>query len=257
MALESGYFPSITGRAPSASIAVRGRSPRAAGAPETEAREKSRARDGPLQRPTPPEPAEIVTGLSEIAGERPEDPGQVSGNPVADEVRQEEREDGSFGPAREELSEEEKREVERLAKRDRQVRAHEQAHLNAAGPYARSGPHYEYETGPDKRQYAVGGEVDIDTSPVSGDPEATIRKAQTVRRAALAPAEPSPQDRRVAAEASRMEARARQELARERTEERRRGDESGGLPPAGRVARREQFAGTWTNGSGNLLDLTA
>lgn len=66
--------------------------------------------------------------------------------------------------------------------RDREVRAHEQAHMAAAGAYSRGGP--------DNRQYAVGGEVQIDTSAVSGDPEATIRKAQTVRRAANAPATP-------------------------------------------------------------------
>ena len=67
------------------------------------------------------------------------------------------------------------------------MRAHEQAHLAAAGPYANGAPTFEFQTGPDGRQYAVGGEVSIDTSPVPGDPEATVRKAQTVKRAALAP----------------------------------------------------------------------
>ncbi|MBF0266296.1 MAG: hypothetical protein HQL46_13610, partial [Gammaproteobacteria bacterium] len=57
---------------------------------------------------------------------------------------------------------------------------------------------------------AVGGEVNIDVSGVSGDPQATIQKAQQIRRAATAPAEPSSKDRQVAAEASRMEAEARQ-----------------------------------------------
>ena len=99
------------------------------------------------------------------------------------------------------------------------MRAHEQAHVAAAGPYARGGPKYEYERGPDSRRYAVGGEVSIDTSPVSRDPEATIQKAQVVKRAALAPAEPSGQDRQVAAEASRMEAEARREIAKRDREE--------------------------------------
>lgn len=116
------------------------------------------------------------------------------------------------------LSEEEQREVQELKNRDREVRAHEQAHLAAAGPHATGGPTYEYQRGPDNRQYAVGGEVQIDTSPEK-DPEATIRKAQTVRRAAQAPAEPSSQDRSVAAAAARLEAEARQELSQQRQEE--------------------------------------
>ena len=110
------------------------------------------------------------------------------------------------------LSDDDHREVERLRTQDQQVRAHEQAHLAAAGPYARGGPTFEYTTGPDGKQYAVGGEVQIDTSSVPGDPEATIRKAQTIRTAALAPAEPSSQDRAVAAAAAKIESQARQEL---------------------------------------------
>jgi len=119
----------------------------------------------------------------------------------------------------EELSEEEQQEVEELQKRDREVRQHEQAHVAAGGPYVRGGPQYEYTRGPDQRQYAVGGEVDIDTSEIPDDPEATVRKAQVVYRAALAPAEPSPQDRRVASEAKQMESEARRDITVERREE--------------------------------------
>ena len=110
------------------------------------------------------------------------------------------------------LSDEERKEVEGLRERDREVRAHEQAHASTGGSYIRGGIQYEYQTGPDGRRYAVGGEVSIDTSPVSGDPQKTIQKAQQVRRAAMAPAEPSGADRQAAAAASRMEAEARQEL---------------------------------------------
>ena len=61
--------------------------------------------------------------------------------------------------------------------------------------------------------------MSIDASPVAGDPEATIRKAQVIRAAAMAPADPSAQDRRVAAAATKMEAEARQELRKkEQTE---------------------------------------
>ena len=102
-----------------------------------------------------------------------------------------------------------------LRSRDREVRAHEQAHAAAAGPHAVGGPSYTFETGPDGRRYAVAGEVQIDTS-AAADPAATLAKARQIRRAALAPAEPSPQDRRVAAEAVAMAAKARAELAGER-----------------------------------------
>ena len=118
-----------------------------------------------------------------------------------------------------ELSDEEQQEVTELKQRDREVRAHEQAHLSAAGPYARGGAQYDYESGPDGHRYATGGEVSIDTAPVRDDPAATIQKARVVKRAALAPAEPSAQDRRVAAEAGRMENKARRELSEERLEE--------------------------------------
>lgn len=104
------------------------------------------------------------------------------------------------------------RELQVLKQRDREVRQHEQAHVAAGGAHIRGGPHYEFETGPDGRRYAVGGEVNIDTSPVPNDPEATILKMQAVRSAATAPAEPSAQDRAVAADASRNEAEARADL---------------------------------------------
>lgn len=117
------------------------------------------------------------------------------------------------------LTKEEREEVEKLKERDQEVRTHEQAHLAAAGQYAKGGPTYEYERGPDNRRYAVGGEVHIDTSKEGGDPEGTIRKAQVIRRASLSPAEPSAQDRLVASKASKMEAEARQEVAEQRREE--------------------------------------
>ena len=113
------------------------------------------------------------------------------------------------------LSEAQRRTVEKLKARDREVRAHEQAHLSAAGPHARGGPSFQYQKGPDNARYAVGGEVDIDVSPMPGDPEATIRKAQVIRAAALAPSDPSPQDHQVAAAATKMEAEARQELSQQ------------------------------------------
>jgi hypothetical protein len=116
------------------------------------------------------------------------------------------------------LTPEENRVVAELTQTDRQVRAHEQAHLAAAAGLAR-GVSLTFVTGPDGKQYAVGGEVSIDTSPIAGNPQATIQKAQQIRAAASAPANPSGQDRAVASQASRMEQAARQELAAEKREE--------------------------------------
>ncbi|MDR2441788.1 MAG: hypothetical protein LBE12_20720 [Planctomycetaceae bacterium] len=114
-----------------------------------------------------------------------------------------------------ELTPEEEEQVQKLKARDQEVRVHEAAHVAAGGPYVTGGPSYTYQTGPDGKPYAIGGEVGIDTSEVRGDPEATIRKMQTVAAAALAPAEPSSQDQKVAAAARQKEAQARTELAQQ------------------------------------------
>lgn len=117
--------------------------------------------------------------------------------------------------AADELSEDELAEVRDLEQRDTEVRRHEQAHLSAAGTYAQGNASFEYQTGPDGQQYAVGGEVQIDTSPVEGDPDATIAKMEQVRAAALSPAQPSAQDQRVAAEALAAIAEARNDARRD------------------------------------------
>lgn len=114
-----------------------------------------------------------------------------------------------------ELSDEQQARVQELKQRDAEVRRHEQAHTHAGGSLV-GAPSYEYTRGPDGRQYAVNGEVGIDTRPAR-TPEATIRKMEAVIRAALAPADPSAQDRRVAAEARQAKVDAEAEL---RTEER-------------------------------------
>lgn len=114
------------------------------------------------------------------------------------------------------LTEEEQKQVEELKARDTEVRAHEQAHIAAGGSYVRGGARYDYQTGPDGKKYAVGGEVSIDTSAVEGDPQATINKAQVILKAALAPAEPSGQDKAVASQARQMMASARKELMSEK-----------------------------------------
>ncbi|MFB6356276.1 MAG: putative metalloprotease CJM1_0395 family protein [bacterium] len=119
--------------------------------------------------------------------------------------------EGSKGPGQ--LSEEEKEKVEKLKKRDREVRRHEQAHLAAAGPHAQGGIQYEFTTGPDGKRYAVGGSVSLDTSS-EDSPEETAKKMRTVRAAALAPSDPSPSDLKVAQKAAQKLAEARRKEAK-------------------------------------------
>lgn len=107
--------------------------------------------------------------------------------------------------------------LDQLKARDQQVRLHEAAHAAVGGQYA-GAPSFEYERGPDGRNYAVGGEVGISTSPVKGDPQATIAKARVIRAAALAPAQPSAQDQAVAAAASQMELDAEFQLQQQQTQ---------------------------------------
>jgi hypothetical protein len=157
---------------------------------------------------------------------------------------------GALSGGTEDLSDDDQREVQELKNRDREVRAHEQAHIAAAGAHSRGGPSYEYQRGPDNRQYAVGGEVQIDTSAVSGDPEATIRKAQTVRRAANAPAEPSSQDRSVASAAAQMEAKARRELTQQQLQEMKGG---GGEEGSGNTAAATAISASSDTGQANSI----
>ncbi len=97
------------------------------------------------------------------------------------------------------------------------MRQHEQAHLAAAGHLAKGGARYEYEKGPDGRQYASGGDVSISFG--GRTPEERLRNAEQAERAALAPAEPSPQDRKVASEARRAAGEARREIQEEQQAE--------------------------------------
>ena len=110
------------------------------------------------------------------------------------------------------LSQADKQLVQKLQTRDLHVRRHEAAHLAVAGPYAKGGPSFQYQIGPDGKAYAIGGEVSIDLSPIPGNPQATITKEETVRQAALAPVDPSGADLAVAGEASQLEVKAQTEL---------------------------------------------
>jgi hypothetical protein len=106
----------------------------------------------------------------------------------------------------------EREDVRQLEQKDREVRATQLARAAAAGGLG-SVPTFAYKVGPDGRLYAVSGQVTLDTNPVPGDPEATLRKARQIEKAAFMPGDPSSEDRRAAAMAATLAARARQELA--------------------------------------------
>lgn len=121
------------------------------------------------------------------------------------------------------------RQVEQLKRRDREVKTHELAHKAVAGQYAKGAPSYDYRIGPDGRRYAVGGEVSIDISKAK-DPRETLLKAEVIRRAAMAPANPSVQDRQIAMQASGMAAEARHELQLQEQQAKTTPDETGADP---------------------------
>lgn len=134
------------------------------------------------------------------------------------------------------LTPEQQAQVEELKQRDQEVRRHEAAHAGAGGPYAGS-PSFTYTTGPDGKRYATGGEVAIDVAPIPGDPAATVQKLRRVIAAALAPADPSGQDRAVAAQAQAALAQAEAELASSKGT-----DQGGGDQGQGATDEKARFA---------------
>lgn len=121
------------------------------------------------------------------------------------------RADKTADNASAQLTPEQQTQIDKLKASDTKVRQHEMAHLAAAGGLATSGPTYTYQRGPNGVNYAVGGEVNINTSP-GATPQETITRAERIEAAALAPADPSGQDRAVAAQAQQMAINARAEL---------------------------------------------
>jgi hypothetical protein len=130
-------------------------------------------------------------------------------------------------------------EVRELEVRDQEVRTHEAAHKATGGQYA-GAVSLEYESGPDGNRYAVGGEVSIDISSES-TPEKTISKMAQVRAAAMAPANPSAQDRSVAAAASAKSVAAMREMQTNKAEESEADNETIGLQDAEKNHQTAQY----------------
>lgn len=121
-------------------------------------------------------------------------------------------------PNGEKLDASEQQYVRELAAIDANVRAHEAAHIGAGAGVVSGGASFGYTRGPDGKMYATSGEVPISIKE-GRTPEETISNARQVISAAMAPADPSPQDYKVAASAAQMESQAKSEQARERAEE--------------------------------------
>lgn len=102
----------------------------------------------------------------------------------------------------------------KLKETDAEVKAHEQAHKSATGGLRTSVANYETEKGPDGREYAVAGEVGISFTEGT-DAKKNLENAQTLKRAALAPSEPSAQDRAIAQKADSLIRKYKQEIARD------------------------------------------
>ncbi|MBZ7935174.1 hypothetical protein H2279_00735 [Campylobacter sp. B0100352/1] len=100
---------------------------------------------------------------------------------------------------------------------DRNVKAHETAHQAAGGGLAGAAS-FTYTRGPDNQMYATAGEVPISMQK-GNTPEETIANARQIVAAAMAPADPSPQDYKVAANATKMEFEARAEAMKIKAEE--------------------------------------
>ncbi len=143
-----------------------------------------------------------------------------------------------------ELSSQELQQIQQLKARDQLVRAHESAHIAAGSGIVHGGANYSFQRGPNGVQYAVGGEVKIDTSKVEGDPQATLKKAEKIRAAALAPVQPSSQDHSVAAKAVQMAIEARAEITQQQN------NDTASNQGANSVSSSEQS-------TGNFFDLTA
>lgn len=145
------------------------------------------------------------TGYPRIAGKKDKD--------KKSEIESEEKSGN-----KKELTDSEQREIDNLKKTDSKTRSHEAAHIAAGGGLVRGGANYSYQKGPDGKSYAVGGEVQIDISPEK-DPDDTIQKMNRVRSAAMAPADPSGQDRQVASKAAQIQAQARSEKLKQSSQE--------------------------------------
>lgn len=156
---------------------------------------------------TTDQPAPRILGSSQSQdGDKAESADTTKSESKSDETSETKKEDKSKTTEKkssDELTPEEQQEIAKLKETDMKVKAHEQAHIAAAAGINASAPSYDYQEGPDGQKYAVGGEVNVSFNE-TGDPEKDKASAETMKRAAMAPADPSSQDRAVARNADKM-----------------------------------------------------
>lgn len=111
------------------------------------------------------------------------------------------------------LQVQQERALKQLTSLDKKVREHEQLHKNLLGEHAAGDIQYRLTVGPDGLDYATGGSVPVNLAPAE-TPEETVKKAQIIQRAALAPDEPSDADFEVATKAAKLESEATKALSR-------------------------------------------
>lgn len=111
-----------------------------------------------------------------------------------------------------EMTLEQANELKRIQGKAEKVVSHEDAHAMVGGTLMLGGPTYQYELGPDGEVYESSGQSRIDMSPLVGNPQGTVFKMQHVKRAAMAPLNPSGADRVVASQADQIENQARKQL---------------------------------------------
>tara|TARA_R110002051_G_scaffold8940_15_gene36252 strand:+ start:576 stop:1661 length:1086 start_codon:yes stop_codon:yes gene_type:complete len=197
---------------PQSGDAEKGASQKGLGSDSDKARNPGQT-PAPVTYDRPQVQTELQSAFESVFGEQKDNGSDESAGKqnAHDQQESSQRESSQQQASQSEQQTEEQQEISNLEARDQEVRTHEQAHAAAGGQYAGS-PQYEYTTGPDNKRYVTDGEVSIDISELNS-PEETLRKMQQVRAAALAPAEPSAQDLKVAAEATQKSFEARSEIA--------------------------------------------
>ncbi len=105
--------------------------------------------------------------------------------------------------------------IEQLKSRDKEVRTHEAAHTTNPELIKIGSAQFDYTIGPDGKAYATGGKVTLSTGN-SKTPEEALSKAEALKKASMAPGDPSPQDLQALNSAVAMEFEARNRIYSDR-----------------------------------------
>ncbi len=101
--------------------------------------------------------------------------------------------------------------IDQLISRDKEVRVHEASHSINPELIKIGSAQFDYTIGPDGKAYATGGKVTLSTG-ISRTPEEALSKAGALKKAAMAPGEPSSQDFQALNAAIAMEFESRNQI---------------------------------------------